>query len=68
MARKSAPRLPVTGRFFFSVGNYQENAELDPEFVDLYARNAQGIWFVNGLKTDENEIPDDLWEVRTVQR
>ncbi len=60
--------IPLNGKFFFSTANYMENAGLDPELVHLYARNEQGEWFVNGLKTHPNEIPDDLWDVRMVQR
>lgn len=66
--RKSAPRLPVSGRFFFSLSDYYENSGLDPQFVDLWSRDAQGIWYCNGLKTMESEVPDDLCEVRMVQR
>lgn len=67
-SRNRPPRLPEVGRYFFSLSDYEDNASLDPELVVLYARNDQGLWFANGLHVLEDEVPDDLWEVRLVQR
>lgn len=66
--RKRKSHLPEYGRYFFSMSDYMKNSGLDPELVILYARNDQGLWFANGLKIQESEVPDDLWDVKFTQR
>jgi len=61
--------IPLTATFYVSYADFYENAREHPQRVTFYSRHSgTGQWYANNEVLADHEVPDDLWDVRMVQR
>lgn len=68
MPARKRPAPPQNVGFYFSMSDYQLNAYRATEKVTVYIRTHIGQWYANGELVKEAALPDDLWQLRPVQK